>query len=345
MEVAFLAAVPGGRRRLVATTVGRRPFAPAVAAILLLCSQAAAVAREGIPVRIASPSAGPPAAERVFHLKDVAQVEESTCLHAHLRLLSYFALLPGLIALALLAFRGRRWLATLVVCSLPLLLALTAEQRAAVSGGVDAFMGGKIAEAERLFGDAEGALGCNPALAYNRALCDYALGRRAAAVAALIRSIQHDPGNAEYRETFALLSAEYGLGSQGLPASVLPPRTLFAGALALANAALIALGMFLARRGGSWFIAFSLLLLAAGTAAGLLVYTELEARAPLAVVAAEAGALRRVPLDQAQVWMTLPQGTSVRTRGRAAAYVLVETGLRVEGWMKSDLLLEPAAAR
>jgi hypothetical protein len=311
---------------------------------LLLCTAGVVSAGEGIPVRLASPSSG--AAGHTFNLKDLPQVESSSCGRGWREPLSYLGLLPGLAALALLALRGRRWLAASMVCCLPLLLSLSADQRAAVTAGVQAFTAGEYARAERLFGDAERGAGCNAALAYDRALCSYALGRRAEAMAALLRSIRYEPGSAEYRDSFALLSAEYGLDSQVLPRGKVPPEALFAAAVVLANAAFVALGLLLARRarsGGSWFIAFALLALAAASAAGLLVYTEAEARAPLAVVSAESAPLRRVPLEQAQVWMTLPQGTSLRTRARASAYVLVETGLQVEGWIKGELLLDPAA--
>ncbi len=311
--------------------------AAAAVLALLLWSAASVSAREGIPVRIG---------EHTFNLKDLPQVEASSCRRGWREPLSYLGLAPGLAALALLALRGRRWLAASMVCCLPVLLSLSADQRAAVTAGVQAFTAGKHAQAERLFGDAERGAGCNAALAYDRALCSYALGRRAQAMAALLRSIRYEPGSAEYRDTFALLGAEYGLDSQVLPRGKLPPEALFAAALVLANAAFVALGLLLARRarsGGSWFIAFALLALGAASSAGLLVYTEAEARAPLAVVSAESAPLRRVPLEQAQVWMTLPQGTSLRTRARASAYVLVETGLQVEGWIRGELLLDPAA--
>ena len=288
--------------------------------LILALACAVAAAREGTPVRIAPPGADAAAAERVFHLKDAPEVDLSSCGPVHRRLLVRYGLLPGV-------------------------LEASADGRAAVSEGVQAFVGGKIATADDRFAEAERAVGCSPALAYDRALCGYGLGRRAAAVSALLRAIAADPGNREYRETFAFVSEQYGLNSQVLPLTVLSPDLLFAGTVALGLAALAALGLLLVRRDGSWFIAFTLLALGACACGALLAYDAIEARASLAVVAPASGALRRVPLDQAQVWMTLAQGTTVRIRGRAGDYVLVETGLRVEGWLHSSLLLETAAAR
>ncbi len=289
-----------------------------VLALLLAASPAAA--REGIPVRIAAPGAGAEAAQRIFYLKDAEQIDRSPCRPFHLRLLVRLGLRRGV-------------------------LDLRPEAGAAVNAGVQAFVDGRIAEADKSFAEAERAGCCSPALSYDRALCSYGLGRRAQTSASLLRAIAHDPGNAEYRETFAFVSAEYGLGSHVLPATVLTPDLLLATALSSAAAGLVALGLLLATRGGSWFIAFALLALASGAAAALLAYNGVEARAPLAVVAARSAAMRRVPLDQAQVWMTLAEGTTVRIRGRAGDYVLVETGLRVEGWLHRGLLLEPEAAR
>ncbi len=292
--------------------------ATAVAVTLALACGVAA-AREGVPVRISAPGSGGAAAGRVYHLKDEAAVDASACGPVHRRMLVRLGLLPGVLERSALG-------------------------RAAVSAGTQAFVGGKIGEAEGRFAEAERAVGCSPALAYDRALCGYGLGRRSAAVAALLRAIAADPGNREYRETFAFISEEYGLDSQVLPRTVMSPDLLFAAAFGLAIAALAALGLLLARRRGAWFIAFALLALGACAAGVLLAYDGIEARAPLAVVAPASGALRRVPLDQAQVWMTLAQGTTVRVRGRAGDYVLVETGLRVEGWLHNDVLLETAAA-
>jgi hypothetical protein len=323
---------PAKRRRLVAAC-----------AVLVLRATAAAYGGEGVAVTF--PPAVPGAPARIFYVKDVAQVEAARCGHDWLRPLRYLWLAPGAAGSVLLALRGRRWLAALLVCGVPLFVSLGDDPRAAVRAGVQAVVGGKYLDAARLFGAADAGDPCSHVLAYDRALCAFALGQRADAVAYLLRCLAAAPGNAEYAQTFAAVSTDYGLESQVVPRGVRAPSAVFAAGLVAANLALVALGLLFARGGGQWVITSSLLLLAVAAAAALLVHTELQLGAPLAVVAADTGALRRVPLEQARVWMALPRGTSVRIRGRAAPFVLVETGLRVEGWIREDALLRAQPAR
>lgn len=49
--------------------------------------------------------------------------------------------------------------------------------------------------------------------------------------------------------------------------------------------------------------------------------------------------MKRIPVDEAQEWMSLDVGTSLLVTGRAQGYYLVKTGLGLEGWIRDDSVL------
>ncbi|MFP4408819.1 MAG: hypothetical protein ACLFPW_09890, partial [Spirochaetaceae bacterium] len=57
------------------------------------------------------------------------------------------------------------------------------------------------------------------------------------------------------------------------------------------------------------------------------------------VVGAESARMLRIPEPDADTWLTLPQGTAVEVELRHQEFVLVRTGLGVEGWLEAEELL------
>ncbi len=102
---------------------------------------------------------------------------------------------------------------------------------------------------------------------------------------------------------------------------------------------LIAFGIFYWSKRGALLILSILLFLAAAGSLGTFLYSLVETGKPFAVVSQERASLKRIPLDEAQVWIQLKEGTSLLVEGSAQGFVLVKTGLGLEGWIKADSLL------
>jgi hypothetical protein len=304
---------------------------------VLLASQGA-YAEQGIPVTLS----GAFADGSVYHLKTTIEVEAGAGEFMHQRPMVYLAFAPGLVVFLVLLFWRRGAKPPLVALVSVLFLSLDAGVEERVGAGVDAFLAGQIQESLDLFAQAEQAMGGNPALAYNRALCHHVSGRRGPAVAALMRAITLDPGNEEYRAALARFQADYGLSDLSDPGPRVNPDVLFLLTVVLANLTLVALGLVVASRSGTLAILFVLALIATAGMGGFFAYVERARSRPIRVVLADESPLKRAPLADASAWMHLPEGLILRLRGEAAGYALVETGLGLEGWIETALLMDPA---
>jgi hypothetical protein len=107
------------------------------------------------------------------------------------------------------------------------------------------------------------------------------------------------------------------------------------------NLTFLSFGVVFRLKRGSLFILSALLLLALLGAIGMFFYSMSERDRDIAVVAHEGASLKRIPLDKAREWISLKEGTSLRVSGSAKGYLLVKTGLGLEGWVgRGSLLLD-----
>ncbi|MBN1834886.1 MAG: hypothetical protein JW820_03485 [Spirochaetales bacterium] len=192
---------------------------------------------------------------------------------------------------------------------------------------------GKWGEALALYREAGGRLGCNPALEHNLGVCYAGSGETGLAVHHLRRSLQARPGSQVTRRALAALEKRAGLQGQ-LPMPVpVEPDALFVVTLALANLGLGAAGFALRRGGVRALILMILFAIGAATSLGFFLGLLYDERRPVGVVVAEGVGLMKIPEPEARAGFLLPPGTSVRIRGQAGEYYLVETASEFRGWV------------
>ena len=280
-----------------------------------------------------------------FTLMSLTEIEESFGTDLHADPLNYLFLLPGLLSLLLLLGGKRRTerRKSVLVASLfalPFLLASSDPSPSLLAQrGIEAFESGRHAVALGLFDRAEIAGGGNAALRYNVGLCHFVLGREGKALYSLRESIRLDPRNPIPRRVLVELEQALALTSQVPPGGALHPNLPFGLMLVIANLSFVSLGFVLWLKRGSLFILSVLLFIALVGAVSVFLFALAERDKPVAVVVAERGSVKRIPVDGAREWMGLPVGTSLLVKGRAQGYYLVRTGLGLEGWIKDDSVL------
>jgi tetratricopeptide (TPR) repeat protein len=200
------------------------------------------------------------------------------------------------------------------------------------------YRAGQYGSALELYRKAAVSLPANPVLLYDLALAAHRVGERGYAVAYLRRAVKEDPRDPVSRAALRYLEDSYELqGQVPVPLPVRPDLPFFL-AIGFANLTLITAG-FVVRRGRVQFL-IALVLAAVFTAAALGVFLarlQGEAR-PVGVLVGQARLLR-IPEPDSRTWLELPAGTTLRVRGRAGGYSLVETGSQLKGWVAEDRIL------
>ncbi len=178
-----------------------------------------------------------------------------------------------------------------------------------------------------------------PGERYNLALMAYSLGRTGDAVYHLREALRLQPDFPVARETLTWLEEDLDLQNQiAPPQRAHPDRFLvvfvilayFLGLLALLPNRL---------RTGLFSVAFILLVIVLLSVLAGLGISILRRSEPTVVVATSSGELRRIPEDNADAWVSLPEGTALIARDYFQEYLLVETGSEISGWIHSDQLL------
>lgn len=252
---------------------------------------------------------------------------------------SYLLLLPGPVGWFVLSRRRRT--AGLLLLAVALLLGAAAPFPAGlIDEGVRAFAAGRYDEALEAFEEAARRIGGNSALSYNSALCHYVSGRRGQAIYHLWESIRANPQAKIPREALTWIEAEAGLASQWRPPMPVHPNLPFVLMLFFFNISFAALLLFVRRRSGWLFITlvFTALLSVAGLS--LFIRAAADGAEAVAVVVSGEGVLKKVPLDAAEPWMRLPEGSTLRVDGKADGYILVKTGRGLSGWIDGTALRE-----
>ncbi len=288
-----------------------------------------------------------------FSLMSESEIEESFGKDFHSNPIYYLCLLPGPILSVLLLVRpGKAWPRAaggalrgggplvLVFFSVIFFIASTEPGPSIfIRRGLGAFHSGKYSEAIEWFSKAEEIGGSNSALRYNTALCHFVLGREGHALFHLRESIRIDPRSPATRRVLSELEQKLSLKGQVAPGRNIHPNPPFVFILIFGNLSIVSLAVLLRFKHGGLFILSTLLFIALIGAIAVFLFALAERGRPVAVVADARGSVKRIPVDEAQEWMSLDVGTSLLVTGSAQGYYLVKSGLGLEGWIKDDSVL------
>jgi tetratricopeptide (TPR) repeat protein len=336
--MAFVAATAAVRRGLVG--------------LLLLALVSPALAQSVPAAGAAAENGGGAGAEAAAMLEGVAEVLGSRCSRLHENPLNLLFLLPGAVFLLSAAtLRRRKGLLTVVLLAAAGVAFLgigaahavgeppEAAAESLVREAESSYRAGRPGEALELYRQASELLPCNPALEHNLGVCSAAVGDIGAAVVHLRRSLRSRPADPDTREALRAVQEAAGLEGQLPPPVPLNPDVLFVATLALANLSLGAAGFALRRKGVRALILMILLAIAGSITLGVFLGLLYDESRPVGVIVAEDVELARIPEDDARASVLLPPGTSLRVRGRAGGYYLVETASRFRGWVREGAIL------
>ncbi len=274
--------------------------------------------------------------------------------HAYyLHPLAYLSLLPGpLVFLLLLLSPGRRRKASLVALLLalwPLLGASSPDSKRIeplVREALADYDAGRYDLSSSLLARALAVEPENAPLAYDRALAAYRGKRYGEAVWAARAAVFYAPLDGRYRSFLEWMTGRMKLVEQVPTVSRVHPDLFFLALALFVNLSGLAAALVMLRRNGAHVILLVLsLALAAGSSIGLLA-AAVERDARTGVVARDDTEMRKIPVDAATRWLTLPGGMAVGIVGESGGYCLVETGYGIEGWVRTeDLLLAGGAEK
>jgi len=348
--VGVIARPAGLRRRLVGA-----PLPGVAVLVLVLLGMGIAVPALGQAESPPGPGGGVGAAGELV-LVSADEVLSSRCGRIHEDPLHLLFLLPGLLFLIFAAaVRRRRGLLAILVAGVLLAGALAAggPGPASLGAGGDgaslaeaslrqaeqSFAAGRVEEALGLYREAGAHLPCSPALEHNLGVCYAAAGEVGYAVLHLRRSLRARPADKATRRALATVEQAAALEGQ-LPMPVpVNPDVLFVMTLVLANLSLGAAGFALRHKGVRALIVLVLLTIAAGISLGFFLGLLNNENRPVGVVVAREVGLLKIPEDEARASFVLPPGTSLRIRGQAGEYYLVETASRFRGWARREAIV------
>lgn len=176
-------------------------------------------------------------------------------------------------------------------------------------------------------------------LRYNAAVVALRLDRLPDAVQLLRESIRLNPASERLRTELALLESAAGLDQQVPPPQTIHPDLIFLIFVPVVNLLFLLFAVRLRRRQAVRIIGIVLgAAVATGLAITLAVAADMQGR-EVAVVASGGASVKRIPDEQAEEWLVLPEGTAVHRGVRTAGFLLVRTGYGVEGWVPEGRLV------
>jgi len=270
-------------------------------------------------------------------LKQLAEIESSSCRRRYSNPLNLLFLLPGVLFLLFVA-ATRNVKRIFPFLSLLLLMGSTGSGLV-LRQAEESFAAGRYAEAKARYEQAERDFPSNSALLYNLAVVSHYSEQHGYAIHYLRRSLRLAPADQQARDALQLLEDGYGLAGQVTAPFPVHPDSAFVLLLILANATLV-MGALVLRTKRVQFV-ISLVLLAIVTMGCLAFFLGrlLGESRSVGVVLGEQGELYRVPEEDSKSWFELPAGTSLWIRGRVERYYLVETPSQIEGWVRQDAIL------
>lgn len=253
----------------------------------------------------------------------------------------YLFLLPGAIILLVLLILGKLKLLPLAVVGLVTMVLFTACTRPKDAGdfsrAYEEFEGENYNLSTLLFQQGAQRKGYYY-LYHNAGVSSHFAGDKAEAVYFLRKAVYKNPLQTRSRETLSALEEEYGLqGQTPLPFPV-HPEIFFFSLILFVNLFFALGGLFLFKRNG--VVVILLLLMFAGvlgSGAGLL-GSALSRDRRVGIVMDDREGLKKIPMDSAEEWLSIEEGTAVRVEQFFSDYVLVETGYGIKGWIgKSNI--------
>lgn len=291
----------------------------------------------------------PGGVERALQLVSPEEILAAESGFSHRDSSSYLLFLigPGILLVIAVAMVLQRRGAPPTLSGVILLLGLVA---ALPLIGQNEAVGGRLRGAARLFetGAYQEALSAyrslteelpyNGELYHNLGIAAYFSGSRGEAVHGLREAVRYAQDRREFRELLLSLEEEYGLERQVEVPRFLDPDTALIGLLLLFNVGLPLVVLLPFKAKGKRVIAVTLFFILTGM--GTLVF--LQARhfenQPRGVVRAPEARMLRIPEPDADTWLSLPEGSAVQVELRHEEFVLVRTGVGVEGWLEAEQL-------
>ena len=181
---------------------------------------------------------------------------------------------------------------------------------------------------------------------YNRAVLHFLNGNNSSAVADLRSALKLRPTNSLASGTLSLIEEHLGLEHQPVITVFVAPDILFVLVILSINLVFLFLGLYRLKRQAGWtalMVIFSILLSLAGTTE--LVRSLVLLQRKEAVVSSEIS-IRKIPEENANPWITLPEGTAARIIRSHDGFVLIHTAYGLEGWVhREDLIVLNGEAR
>ncbi len=298
--------------------------------------------REGAPpaaVQAAREGTPQGQAAAALELRGWPEVRRAGCDRFYRKPRSLLYFLPGPVILLIFLFVGApaRPLAALLAV---LLLGAGGDGAELLTRQAEAaYRQGSYREAAEGYLAAQELTGCNPALSVDLALSHRALGEAGYAVGYLRRAVAALPGDLSLRRTLESWEEGYGLASQVPPPPAVNPDLPFFLLVGMVNlTSLVGAALVRLRRVRLLIVVVLLAVATVGCLAAFLGVISRQGR-EVAVVAQAGTDLLKIPEQDSGTWLELPPGTALLIRGRSGRYALVETGLRLRGWVPLDRLL------
>lgn len=279
-----------------------------------------------------------------FVLKTESEILNESNNRLHNNPLAYLFFLPGIIFLVIILICVKKKiikLPLLIVCLL-LCSASTISDKITdktglvrlISGGLTEYNNSNYDKALEYFIAASSTIPRSSGIHYNIALTYYKAGKTGQAVFHLKKAIHINSADIVLQKCLSSLEGELGLNHQVKSNPFIHDDIPFILLIIFFNLSLTGLGLVLIFKKGGIVILFVLLVVSLSVISGFLATNYLHANQPIAVVADESILVKKIPLDTAQDWIEIQNGTIVKFLGEANNYILIQTGQGIKGWIK-----------
>jgi tetratricopeptide (TPR) repeat protein len=279
----------------------------------------------------------------IFKLKSVSEIEAAHFYYFHTNPIIYLFFVPGVIVFLALFLKRKSAHASQILIILSLFFLLSAAStdfpKETIENGINAFKAADYTKALESFNLSLKKERWNPALFYNKALSHYLLNQKGMALYSLRQGLRANPQDLQIQKVLTDIENELGLQFQVSPAQFLHPNFSFVALILLVNFSLLTLGLVFRFHNGTLFIVFVFFAFAFFSIMVIFVSSLVQIGEQTGVLIVKEGTLKKIPLDKAQAWLHLKEGTSLKINGFAQGYALVKTGLGFEGWIKKENLI------
>jgi tetratricopeptide (TPR) repeat protein len=182
----------------------------------------------------------------------------------------------------------------------------------------------------------------NAGLAFALAIVDYHLKDYDQAIHFARSAVRLNPMSRTYRSYVEWLNEKLDLDRPVEPATLIHPDIFFFSMVGFLSAGFLAAAIYLIRRKGLYIVLCILGILLSSASCGGLVQTAVKYGKTTAIVYGAAAQMRKIPNVDANSWVELPEGFSLRVLDSSGKFHLVETANGLTGWVERDDLLPDA---